>query len=158
MEPVAGPSIVHASRTDRKTAGNTSTGATNGVFKDIPFETNDFVENPTPGFISKPNNTDFTLAFPGVYRCLYALTASPGANDVGWEMRAVLDGNLIPQSRARGSGRGNAAENFTVTRSFLFRTTLANQVLKIQAAPTEGVAVNIVSEYSVCTVELVRLT
>lgn len=158
MGPVAGPAIPFAARHDRKTAGLTSTGSVNGTFVDVPFETNDFVEAPSPGFISKPNNTDFTLVFPGVYRCVYNLTGDPGANDTGWEARAVLDGTLIPQSRLQGSGRAATQENNTVNRMFFFRTTTANQVLKIQVAPTEAAAVDIVTEYSTCAVELVRLT
>lgn len=155
--PVAGPSLPFAARSDRKTAGSTSTGAVNGTFVDIPFETNDFVENPTPGFISKPNNTDFTLAFPGIYRCEYSLRPNPAANYTGWEARAALDGVAIPQSGVIGTSRNLPNENSDTGKGFLFRTTTANQVLKIQAAPTEAAAVGI-EIGSTCSVELVRLT
>lgn len=156
MELVAGPAMPYQVRSDRKTAGATSTGAVNGTFADIPFETNDLLAG-NAGFITKPNNTDFTLVLPGIYRCGYALIADPAANDVGWEARAVLDGANIPQSGVRASSRNVAQENFSTGKTFIFQTTLSNQVLKIQAAPTEGAAVNIVVG-STCYVELVRLT
>ena len=158
MDNVAGPSNVYAVRSDRKTAGNTSTGAVNGTFVDIPFETNDLLVNPTPGFISKPTVTEFQLAFPGIYRCTYALTGDPPANETGWESRAVLNGTPVPQSTSRATGRNIAQENNTIGRNFVFQVTSANSILKIQAAPTEGVAVNIVPLYSTCMVELARLT
>lgn len=158
MDNVAGPALVYAVRSDRKTAGNTSTGAVNGTFVDIPFETNDLLVNPTPGFISKPTNTEFQLTYPGIYRCTYALTGDPPANETGWTSRAVLNGVVVPQSTSQASGRNLAQENDTNERNFVFQTTTANAILKIQAAPTEGVAVVIVPLHTTCMVELVRLT
>lgn len=157
MENVAGPALPYAIRSDRKTAGNTSTGATNGTFVDIPFETNDLDEG-VAGLITKPNNTDFTIAQPGIYKAAVTLTADPAANDIGWEFRGVLDGVALPQSRAIGTGRSASQENASNQIVYAFKTTTANQVLKVQAAPTEGVAVNIVPTYSHIFVELVRLT
>ncbi|GAB1376885.1 hypothetical protein MASR1M48_17370 [Lactococcus petauri] len=156
MENTAGPALPYAVRSDRKTAGTTSTGAVNGTFVDIPFETNDLNEG-VSALITKPNNTDFRLALPGIYRASVTLIPDSGANDTGWEGRAVLDGVAIPQSAMKGSSRANNLENYGLDKTFVFKTVSANQVVKMQAAPLEGAAVDIVKQ-STFFVELIRLT
>lgn len=155
-ENTAGPALPYAVRSDRKTAGATSTGAVNGTFVDMPFETNDLNEG-VAGLINKISNTEWQIVRPGIYRAAYAMRPDAAGNVVGWEARAVLDGVAIPQSGIISMSENTAAENIDSGKTFIFKTTAANQIVKFQAAPTEGAAVDIVIG-STAWIELVRLT
>jgi len=156
MGVTAGPARPVAIRHETKTDAAQSTGATNGTFIDISFPTNSFLEGSE--YIEKPNSTDFRLVFAGIYRASFSVTTDPAANDTGWEARAVLDGVAISHSRIQGSGRAITAENNTIEKSFTFRTTTANQIVKFQAAPTEATATDVVPTYTSAEIELISLT
>lgn len=145
-------------RSDRKTGGSQSLGAVVGTYTNISFQTNDLNAGDTgDSLITKPNDTDFTLASAGLYRAGYNLKTDSGNNNTGVEARATLDGTALNQSYDYGETRSSNVESVALKSVFVFQTTGANQVLRFQGAPREAVASSI-EDLSTAWVELIRLT
>jgi hypothetical protein len=148
----------YQARGDRKTGAAQALGTTIATFTDILFETNDLnVGDTADNLITKPSNTQFQLALPGIYRAGYNMKTLSGNNNTGLRARAALAGTALEQSYDFGEARATAAESAGLRNTFLFQTSVNNEILIFQASPRETVACSI-EPASTAWVELVRLT
>lgn len=158
MSKTIGPSRVYASISKRKTGGNQATGAVNGTFTAVTFQTQDRALGDSDYF-TNTSDTVITIAQPGIYRAYYRILAYEAAagTDHGWESRATLNGAPIAGSGSRANTRATALEAAANAAFFVFDVTAANSTFSVEGAPLEATAVQMINE-SILTLELVRLT
>lgn len=131
-------------------------GATVPSWTTIPFPVVDYENVGSPAIIERPTSSQFQVKFKGQYLIHYDILASGGANNVGWQVRATLNGNEIPQSISYGNSRTSVAECRTVASSFLIELQ-ANDIIEIQGGVRENASIT-VQPGSSAAIELRRMT
>ena len=108
------------------------------------------------GLLTKASGTDFRTDFAGAVEISFKFFAVSQDNDRGQEVAVYKDGNIIPHSLCRASGKKDAYRQNTI--SFSFIDTCANgNVYTLRARSPEGNTLTVDPDWAFMSLRVYRI-